>query len=74
MWLHIFWNLPQLSYQAVFLHEQKLRIKTDISQEQKELSRWNKEYFSIFLKDLVVARNCSRPKSASLKEGYVKKN
>ena len=41
----------KLSYQAVFLHDQKFRTKIKISQERKELLRWNKKNFSSFLKE-----------------------
>ena len=34
LWRHEFWNLPQLSYQAVLVHNQKSQGKTLISQEQ----------------------------------------
>ena len=49
---HKFWNLPQLSYQTLFFHDQKFRTKTEISQEGKKLFRWNKNHFSSFLKDV----------------------
>ena len=32
-----FWDLPKLSNQAVFLHDQKFRTKIEICQERKEL-------------------------------------
>ena len=50
LWCHRFWNLTDLSNQAVFLHDQKFKTKIQISWEQKELLRWNKKYFSSFLK------------------------
>ena len=33
-----------------FLQDQKVKTKIEISWEQKELLRWNKKYFSSFLK------------------------
>ena len=52
-----------ISYEAVFLHNQKVTTKMSISQEHKDLSRWNRKHFSYF-KGLSVARNCFRPGSA----------
>ena len=37
--------------ESFFLHDQKVKTKTEISWEQKELSRWNDKHFSSFLKD-----------------------
>ena len=46
------WNLKlKLSYQAIYLHNQKVRPKMKISQERKELLTWYKKHFSSFLKD-----------------------
>ena len=51
LWRHKFWNFSQLSYQAVFLHDQKLKTQIKIFQERKEILKWNKNNFSWFLKD-----------------------
>ena len=48
LWRQRFWNLAWLSYQAVFLHDQKFRTNIEIFQEQNELLRWNKNHFSSF--------------------------
>ena len=50
LWRHKFWNLPDPLNQAVFLHDQKVKTKILIFWEGKELSRWNKNQFSSFLK------------------------
>ena len=48
----IFWNWSDLSNQAIFLHDRKVKAKSWISWEWKELLRWNKKHFSSFLKAL----------------------
>ena len=35
---HKFWNLTQPWYQALYLHDQKVRTAMSISQEQKSFS------------------------------------
>ena len=42
---HKNWNQPNLSNQAVLPHDQKVKTKTYIFWERKELLRWNKKYF-----------------------------
>ena len=44
----IFENYLSIFYQAVFLHNQKSAAKIE---KQKELLRWNKKHFSLFLKE-----------------------
>ena len=46
LWRHKFWDEPKLSYQVVFLHNQKVKTKMQITQKQKQLLLWNKKYFS----------------------------
>ena len=47
LWRHKFLKLTL--YEAVFLHDQKVKIKIYISWERKELLSWNKKHFSSFL-------------------------
>ena len=50
LWRHKIWNYPNLSNQAVLLHDQIIKTKTLVSSERKELLRWNKKnHFSSFL-------------------------
>ena len=48
--------LGNISNQAVFIHAQKFKTKTEISWEWNELLRWNK----IIFKGLSVVKNCPR--------------
>ena len=63
LWRYKFWNLPCLSNQAVFLHDQKVKTKIWISWERKELLKWKKKHLS----SLSVAKNCLRPESAPIR-------
>ena len=38
------------SYQTVFVHNQEVRTKMQVSQERKELETWKEKHFSSFLK------------------------
>ena len=53
--------LDNISNQAVFIHAQKFKTKTEISWEWNELLRWNKKTFFIIFKGLSVVKNCPRP-------------
>ena len=50
LWRHKISNEPYLFNQAVSMLDQKIKTKTSISWEQKELLSWNKKQFSSFLK------------------------
>ena len=53
LWRHKFWNLPYLSNEAVFLNDQKVKTKMEISWEWKELLlMWNKKHYSSFQRAL----------------------
>ena len=43
-------------YQAVFLHDRKVKTKISLSWKQKERSRWNKKHFSSFLKSFQIQK------------------
>ena len=45
-----------LIYQAVLLHDYKVKTKTEISSERKELFRWHKKHFSSILKDFQLPK------------------
>ena len=68
LWSHKIWNYHYLSYQAVLLHGQIVKTKTQISWEWKELLRWNKKHFFIIFKGLSFVKNCLRPENASLQQ------
>ena len=46
------WNLPEFSYQTVFLHDQKSKDKNLNNLREKRLLRWNNEHFSSFVKGI----------------------
>ena len=48
--------LGNISDQAVFIHAQKLKTKTEISWEWNELLRWNKKHFSSFSKGFQLSK------------------
>ena len=49
LWRHKFWKQHYFSDQAISpTWQQKVKTKTQISWEQKELLRWNKKHFSSF--------------------------
>ena len=48
--------LGNISDQAVFIHAQKLKTKTETSWEWNELLRWNKKHFSSFLKGFQLSK------------------
>ena len=50
LWRHKIWNKPYLFNQAVLIYDQKVKPKTSISWERKELLRWNKNHFPSLLK------------------------
>ena len=60
LWRHkfsIFYFFSQKSsYQAVFLHDRKVKTKISLSWKQKERSRWNKKHFSSFLKSFQIQK------------------
>ena len=47
LWRHKIWNKPYLFNQAVLIHDEKVKPKTSISWEQKELLRWNNHFSSL---------------------------
>ena len=57
LWQKKIWNKPDLFNQAVSIQDQKVKTKTWISWEWKELLRWNKKHFSSFLKGFQLAWN-----------------
>ena len=61
LWRHNFWTY--LSYQANFVHDQKVKTNIEIFWERKEHLKWNKKHFHRF-KGLSVAKNCFRLESA----------
>ena len=50
LWRHKIWNKPYIFNQAVLIYGQKVKPKSSISWERKELFRWNKKPFSSLLK------------------------
>ena len=72
LWRHKIWHYLDLSDQAVLLHDQKFKTKIQTSWERKELLRWNKKYFSSFLKGFQLTKNCLRPESAPLSISKIK--
>ena len=54
-----------LSNQAIFLHDQKVKTKNEISWERKELLRWNKKHFPSFLRGFQVLKRVSDLECAS---------
>ena len=50
LWRHKSWNKHYLFNQAVLIQDQKVKPKTSISWERKELLKWNKNHFSSLLK------------------------
>ena len=51
LWRHRFWNNNLIFLiKSLFLHDQKFKTKILVSSKRKELLRWNKIYFSSFLK------------------------
>ena len=50
LWRHKFSNWPYLSNQVVFVQDQKIMRKFEISWGQKELLKWNKKHFPLFSK------------------------
>ena len=52
--------LGNISNQAVFIHTQKFKTKTEISWEWNELLRWNKKHFSSFLKGFQLSKIVSQ--------------
>ena len=59
LWRHRFWNWPYLSNQAVFLPDQKVQTKMQISWECKEFLGWNKKHFSSSLKRFDLSKMVS---------------
>ena len=49
LWRHKIWNKPDLPNQAVLLQNQNVNTKIEVSWQRKELLRWSKKYFSLFL-------------------------
>ena len=43
-------------YHVILINDQKVKTKTKISWERKEVLRWNKKYFSSFLKDFQLPK------------------
>ena len=66
LWCHKFWNQHYLSNQAVFLYDQKFKIKISISWERKEPLKVKWKVFFIIFKRLSVAKNCLRPETNPL--------
>ena len=50
LWRHNFEINFMFLIKSFFLHGQKVKTKTQMSRERKELLRWNKNHFSKFLK------------------------
>ena len=46
-------NLPNY---AIFLLGQNFKTKIDLSLEKKEILRWNKRHFSVFLKGFQLSK------------------
>ena len=65
LWRHKFWIQTYLSNQVVFLHDQKVKAKIEITWERKELL--SEKLF----KGFSVVKNCVRPQSALLKFGFL---
>ena len=59
LWRQRFWNQPDLSNQAVFLHDQNVRTKIEISWERKEPLTWNKKHFLSCLKGFQLPKAVS---------------
>ena len=50
LWRHEFWNQPDLSYEAVFLHDRKVKTKFKYLEKEKSFSGKIKSIFPYFWK------------------------
>ena len=72
LWSHKIWNQPYLSYQAVLLHDQKVKTKTSIILRTRGAFDVKWKAFFITFKGLLADKNCLRPESAPLKNNHRK--